>query len=112
MNLLLNLYLFVLHYNEKGRKYMEINTELNKQTLPYMSLNRNKTGYDYRNDIIEELNLTVLESIKKYQILQKLQSNSISIFDKMVIIEKMNKENNYGSNILNGGLFDSWNENF
>jgi len=91
---------------------MEINTELNKQTLPYMRVNINKTGYDYRNDMIEELNLTVLESIKKYQILQKLQCNSISIFDKMDIIEKMNKEKNYASNILNGGLFDSWNENF
>lgn len=110
MNLLL--YLFVLNYNEKGKKYMEINTELNKQTLPYMRVNINKTGYDYRNDLIEESNTTVLECINKYQILLKLQCNSISIFDKMDIIEKMNKENNYGSNILNGGLFDGWNENF
>ena len=109
---MLNLYLFVLNYNEKNKNYMEIiNTELNKKIPNYII--KNKTGYDYRNGgMIEELNITVLESIKKHQILMKLQSGNVSIFDKLIIIEEMNIVSNYGNNIINGGLFDDWNEVF
>ena len=114
MNLFLNLYLFALNYNENKSNNMELNIDFLKiKKIPeYMYKIQNKTGYDFRNDIIDELNNTVLESIQKHQLLLKLQSNKISIFEKIAIIDELDKENNYAPNILNGGLLDDWNDIF
>jgi hypothetical protein len=78
----------------------------------YMHITKNKTGHDFRIDGIEEINIDILQSIKTQEILLKLQSDNLSIFEKISIIEELDKENNYGPNILNGGLLDNWNDIF
>jgi hypothetical protein len=100
MNLLINLYLFILIHNEKNNKSTEFNVELNKK------------GYDLRFDTVEEVNNSVLDSIRKYEIMMKLQSENISIFEKTSIVEELYKENKYVPNISNGGLLDGWNDVF
>lgn len=114
MNLLLNLYLFALIYSEKKSNNMEVNIEFNKiNKIPlYIDEIKNNTGYDFRNDIIEELNNTVLEYIQKHKLLLLLESNNISIFEKISIIDELDKENIYAPKILNGGLLDDWNDIF
>lgn len=102
MNLLINLYLFILIHIEKINKSTELNVELVQ----------NKKGYDLRIDTVEEVNNSVLESIKKHEILMKLQSENISIFEKTLIVEELYNENKYAPNILNGGLIDDWNDIF
>jgi hypothetical protein len=110
MNLLINLYLFILIHNEKNNKNTEFNVELNKK-IPNYTI-QNKKGYDLRFDTVEEVNNSVLDSIRKYEIMMKLQSENISIFEKTSIVEELYKENKYVPNILNGGLLDGWNDVF
>jgi len=110
MKLFLNLYLFALNYTEKKSNNMELPTI--KKIPRYMYKIKNNTGHDFRNDSIEELNNTVLESIQKHKLLLKLESNNTSIFEKISIIDELDKEYNYGPNILNGGLLDNWNDIF
>ena len=114
MNLFLNLYLFALNYSEKKSNNVDLNIDFFKiNKIPaYMHKIKNNTGYDFRNDSIEELNNTVLESIQKHKLILKLESVSTSIFEKIAIIDELDKENNYAPNILNGGLLDSWNDIF
>ena len=114
MNLFLNLYLFALNYSEKKSKNIDVDIDFLKiNKIPaFMHIIKNNTGYDFRNDSIEELNNTVLESIYKHKLLLKLESVSTSIFEKIAIIDELDKENNYAPNILNGGLLDSWNDIF
>jgi len=114
MNILFNLLVFALNYNEKKFNNIDMSIDFYKiNKIPaYMNIKRNSSGYDFRIDSIEELNNTVLDSIRKHELLLKLESNKISIFEKMSIIDELDKENNYGPNILNGGLLDNWNDIF
>ena len=114
MNIFLNLYLFALNYSEKKSNNMEANTELStiKKIPRYMYKIKNKTGYDFRPDIFEYPNSTVLESIKKHELLTKLQSYDISLIEKISMIEQLDEDKNYLPNILNGGLLDNWNDTF
>ena len=105
----INLYLFALNYSEKNTN----NIELNKiQKLPFYMRKTKKTGYDFRNNTIEQIDMKILESIKTQEILLKLQSDNLSIFQKILIIEELDKEQNYVPNIKNGGLLDEWNDIF
>ena len=114
MNLLLNLLIFALNYNEKKCNNADMAIDLNKiKKIPnYMGIIKNKTGYDFRNNTGDEINMDVLKSIKKHEILLKLQSPNISIFEKMTIIEEIDVADSYVYNISKGGLFDDWNEPF
>jgi hypothetical protein len=114
MNILFNLLIFALNYNEKKINNMDMAIDFYKiNKIPaYMNIEKNSSGYDFRIDSIEELNNTILDSIQKYELLLKLESDKISIFEKISIIEELDKENNYGPNILNGGLLDNWNDVF
>ena len=114
MNIFFNLLIFALNYNEQKINNMDMAIDFYKiNKIPsYMHITKNKTGYDFRIDSIEELNNTVLEYLQKHKLLLKLESNKISIFEKISIIEELDKENNYGPNILNGGLLDNWNDIF
>jgi hypothetical protein len=114
MNIFLNLYLFALNYSEKKSNNMEVNVELPtiKKIPAYMHKIKNKTGYDFRNSTIEQIDTNILQSIKKHETLLKLQSDNLSMFEKIMIIEELDKEKNYMSNIENGGLFDGWNNIF
>ena len=106
---LLNIYLFVLLNNEKTINSNEI-VKINK--IPsYIHILKRKSGYDFRNDLYEEPNVGVLNNIQKHEILMKLESD-ISIFEKILIIEKFDKTLNYAHNIANGGLLDRWNDVF
>jgi hypothetical protein len=109
MNLLLNLYLFILNYYEIQKKH---NTELQTNIPLYINIIKNRTGYDLRTYSKEKLNRTILGYIKKKQILMLLESNTTSIFEKSLIIEELEKNNKYVSNIMEGGLYDDWNANF
>lgn len=109
MNLFINLYLFALNYSEKNTN----NIELNKiQKTPFYMIRINNAGYDFRNNTIEQIDMKILESIKTQEILLKLQSDNLSIFQKILIIEELDKEQNYVPNIENGGLLDDWNNIF
>jgi len=114
MNILFNLLIFALNYNENKINNIDMAIDFYKiNKIPaYMHIEKNSSGYDFRIDSIEELNNTILDSIQKYELLLKLESDKISIFEKISIIEELDKENNYGPNILNGGLLDNWNDVF
>lgn len=104
-----NLYLFALNYSEKNTN----NTELKKtKKLPFYMRKTKKTGHDFRNNTIEQIDMDILDSIKTQEILLKLQSDNLSIFQKILIIEELDKEQNYVPNIENGGLLDGWNDIF
>jgi hypothetical protein len=89
---------------------MSIDFNKIKKIPDYISIIKNKSGYDFRNNTIDEINLDVLKSIKKHEILMILQSSDFSIFEKMNIIEKIDVADKYLYNISKGGLFDDWNE--
>uniref|UniRef100_A0A6C0ESQ9 Uncharacterized protein n=1 Tax=viral metagenome TaxID=1070528 RepID=A0A6C0ESQ9_9ZZZZ len=112
MNLLLNLLIIALNYNEKKCNNADMAIDLNKiKKIPdYINIIKNKSGYDFRNNAIDEINLDVLKSIKKHEILMTLQSPDISIFEKMNIIEEIDVSDSYLYNISKGGLFDDWNQ--
>jgi len=114
MNILFNLLIIALNYNEKKINNMDMAIDFYKiNKIPsYMHMKNNNTGYDFRNDSIEEIDIDILQSIKTQEILLKLESNKISVFEKILIIDELDKENNYGPNILNGGLLDNWNDVF
>jgi hypothetical protein len=114
MNILLNLLIFALNYNEKKCNNVDMAIDLNKiKKIPdYISIIKNKSGYDFRNNTNDEINMDVLKSIKKHEILMILQSPDISIFEKMTIIEEIDVADSYLYNISKGGLFDDWNEPF
>jgi hypothetical protein len=71
---------------------------------------KNRTGYDLRSYSNEKLNRTILGYIKKQQILLLLESNTTSILEKSLIIKEFEKNNKYVPNIMQGGLYDDWNE--
>lgn len=110
MNIFINLYLFALNYSEKTTNNIESNKI--KKIPVYMHKIKNKTGYDFRNNTIEQIDMDILQSIKTHDVLMKLQSDTLSIFEKILIIEEMDKENNYVPNIESGGLLDGWNDIF
>jgi len=117
MNLLLNLLIFALNYNEKKHNNAEMAIDLNKMNKikkihNYVGIIENKSGYDFRNNAIDEINMDVLKSIKKHEILMRLQSSDISTFEKMTMIDEIDVSNRYLYNISKGGLFDDWNEPF
>jgi len=76
-------------------------------------LKKNQTdGKDHR--ILDKKEYPI-ENIRKnaykYSQLEKLQNQKMSLFEKIVIIEQIEKDNEdseYMTNIRNGGLFKDW----
>jgi len=75
---------------------------------------RAHAGHDMRYNETSDLDLEMLDKIKmynrKFKVLQQLEDERISIFDKIGLIEKEDI-NNFpmrSTNITSGGLFDDW----
>jgi hypothetical protein len=98
-------------------KFVKLNLETSKTfsrirySYPYM-------GKDMRYNGTSNLDIDMLDKIKMYnhklQVLQRLEDNKVSIFDKVDLIENEEIINFFTSapNITRAGLFDDWDWDF
>lgn len=92
--------------------------QLNMKTFSCARYLHPYAGKDMRYNETSELDLAMLDKIKmynhKFNVLQRLKDNKVSIFDKIHLIEKEDINDFYmrASNITKGGLFDDWDFDF
>jgi hypothetical protein len=89
-----------------------INTELTvKKNISILKKNQTD-GKDHRFLDKKEYPIeNIRKKAYKYSQLEKLQNPKLSLFEKMIIIEQIEKDNDdseYVPNIQNGGLFKDW----
>lgn len=85
---------------------------LEKRSL-FKSQYSEKSGWDERpsNDSDSEMVLNITEFFHKMELLNKLESDSVSILDKMAAIEKYEKDigkMSYTPDLKKGGLMKDW----
>ena len=103
LNMLLCAYSNFIYLNMKTSK-----------TFSYTRYSYLRAGKDERYNETSDLDLEMLDKIKmynrKFKVLQQLEDERISIFDKIGLIEKEDINDFYmrSTNITRGGLFDDW----
>jgi len=108
LNMLLCAYSNFVHLNMNSLKTFSYKRYSN----PY------NTGKDERYNATTDLDVDMLDKIKMYnhklQVLNRLQDNKVSIFDKLDLIENEEIINFYtrAPNITRAGLFDEWDWDF
>jgi len=107
LNMLLCAYSNFIHLNMKTSK-----------TFSYVRYSHPCAGNDMRYNETSDLDLAMLDKIKmynhKFHILQRLEDERISIFDKICLLEKEDVDDFYmrSPNITRGGLFYDWDFDF
>lgn len=93
---------FLFHKNKVHKCYSTV--------LPNEKKVSNITdGEDHHVIEKKEKDIPILQYIKKRNQLQLLEDPSISIIEKIEIINQIEKESIYGSNLEKGGLWKDWN---
>jgi hypothetical protein len=88
------------------------------KTFSYTRYSYLRAGKDERYNETSDLDLELLDKIKMYnhklKVLQRLEDDKVSIFDKIELIENEDIDDFYmrSPNITSGGLFDDWDWDF
>lgn len=116
MQVIYLLFVGACHFINKTQRY---NTETHDNSfIEAMNTSLETTkqrltgGYDERH--VNETDPTpekIHDDFVKMELLKKLQNNSISIYKKIILIDKYNKcyrDSKYAPNLSAGGLFKDW----